>query len=58
MKIVNNIQEAIPVLIGAVIHGDLVTVNALLDRFPALIELRDKRGRNLLMMSALTVNCF
>lgn len=52
MKIVNNIQDAIPVLIGAVIHGDLVTVNALLDRFPALIELRDKRGRNLLMMSA------
>lgn len=52
MKIVNNIQDAIPVLIRAVIESDLVIVNALLDKFPQLIDLRDKRGRTLLMMAA------
>lgn len=52
VKIVNNIQDAIPVMISAVISGDLVVVNALLDKFPRLIELKDKRGRTLLMMAA------
>ena len=52
MKIVNNIQDAIPVLISAIIHGDLMTINALLERFPPLIELKDRRGRTLLMMAS------
>jgi len=52
MNKVNSIQEAIPVLILAVVNGDLSTINTLLDRFPRLIELRDKRGRTLLMMAA------
>jgi ankyrin repeat protein len=52
MKIITNIQDAIPVLIKAIISADLTTVNALLDQFPPLIDLRDKRGRTLLMMVA------
>lgn len=52
MKIVNNIQDAIPVMISSVISSDLVMVNALLDKFPRLIELKDRQGRTLLMMAA------
>ena len=52
MNKVNSIQEAIPVLVVAVVNGDLPMVNTLLDKFPRLIELRDKRGRTLLMMAA------
>ncbi len=52
MNKVNSIQEAIPVLVMAVVNGDLPTVNALLDKFPKLADLRDKRGRTLLMMAA------
>jgi len=52
MNEVNNIQEAIPVLVLAVARGDLPTLNTLLDKFPKLIELRDRRGRTLLMMAA------
>lgn len=52
MKIVNTINEAIPVLVVSVMQSDLPMVNALLDKFPKLIELRDKRGRTLLMMAA------
>lgn len=51
MKTVNNIQEAIPVLIQAVVTSDLVLANTLLDRFPQLIGIRDKQDRNLLMMA-------
>ncbi len=52
MKIVNNVQDAIPLLIKAIINADLTVVNALLEQFPQLIYLRDKRGRTLLMMAA------
>jgi ankyrin repeat protein len=52
MKIVNNIQEAIPLMISATINSDLVLMNALLDKFPKLIVMRNKRGHNLLMMAA------
>lgn len=52
MKIINSVQDAIPVMIAAIIHGDVTTVNALLDKFPVLIDLKDKSGRNLIMMAA------
>jgi ankyrin repeat protein len=52
MKIVNNIQEAIPLMINAIVSSDLVLMNALLDKFPKLIAMRNKSGHNLLMMAA------
>lgn len=48
---VNNIQQAIPMFIGALLSDDLISVNSLLDRFPKLIHLKDKRNRNVLMMA-------
>jgi len=52
MKIINNIQEAIPLMIKSVVTNDLVLMNTLLDRFPKLIALQNKRGHNLLMLAA------
>ena len=52
MKLVNNIKEAVPFVIGALLGEDLVLVNALLDKFPRLLELKDKSNRNILMMAA------
>jgi ankyrin repeat protein len=51
MKIINNIEDAIPVFISAVVTDNLFAVNALLDKFPKLIELKDKRNRNVLMVA-------
>jgi ankyrin repeat protein len=48
---VNNIQEAIPLFISSLISDNLIAVNNLLDRFPKLINLKDKRNRNVLMMA-------
>lgn len=48
---VNNIQEAIPVFINALLTDNLLAVNNLLDKFPKLILLKDKRNRNVLMMT-------
>lgn len=52
MKIVNTLKEAIPVMIEALVSGDLVLVDNLLVKYPRLIELRDKQGRTLLMIVA------
>jgi len=52
MKIVSNIKEAVPLFIGALLGEDLVLLNRLLDRFPRLLELKDKGNRNILMMAA------
>jgi ankyrin repeat protein len=52
MNKVNSITEAIPKLIMALFSGDLPMVGVLLDTFPRLLELRDRRGRTLLMMAA------
>ena len=49
---INTIQDAIPLMIAALINRDLVTVNALLDKFPRLIDMRDRTGRNLLMLAS------
>ena len=51
MKIINNIEDAIPVFISAIVGDNLFAVNALLDKFPKLIELKDKRSRNVLMVA-------
>jgi hypothetical protein len=48
---VNNIQEAIPLFIGALLSDNLIAINNLLDRFPKLIHLKDKKNRNVLMMA-------
>lgn len=48
---VNNIQQAIPMFIGALLSDDLISLNRLLDKFPKLIHLKDKRNRNVLMMA-------
>ena len=48
---VNNIQQAIPMFIGALLSDDIISVNTLLDKFPKLIHLKDKRNRNVLMMA-------
>ena len=52
MKIVNTLKEAIPVMIEALVRGDLDLVDNLLVKYPRLIELRDKQGRTLLMIVA------
>jgi len=52
MKIVNNIQEAIPLMIKSVVTSDLVLMNTLLDKFPKLITMKNKSGHNLLMLAA------
>ena len=52
MKIANNIQEAIPMMISAVVSSDLIMLNALLDKFPKLIALKNKQDQNLLMLAA------
>lgn len=46
-----TIQQAIPVFIKAVILDDLVAVNKLLDAYPKLVQLKDSRDRNILMMA-------
>lgn len=51
MPSVHNIQEAIPVFITALLTDNVFLVNNLLDKFPKLILLKDKRNRNVLMMS-------
>lgn len=48
---VNNIQEAIPLFISGLLSDNLIAINNLLDRFPKLIHLKDKRNRNVLMMA-------
>ena len=39
-------------MVRTLVDGDLVTANMLLERFPKLLSLRDKQGRNLLMHAA------
>jgi len=51
LPMVNNIQEAIPVFINALLNDNLLMVNSLLEKFPKLIQLKDKRNRNVLMMA-------
>lgn len=48
---VNNIQQAIPLFISGLLSDNLIAINNLLDRFPKLIHLKDKRNRNVLMMA-------
>jgi len=48
---VHNVQEAIPVFIAALLSDNVFLVNNLLDKFPKLIQLKDKRNRNVLMMA-------
>ena len=53
---VKSIQDAIPVMISALVNNDLMAVNSLLDKFPRLIDMRDRSGRNLLMLSCYLSN--
>jgi ankyrin repeat protein len=48
---VKSIRDAIPVMIASLTENNLFVVNALLDKFPRLIEMRDTSGRNLLMLA-------
>lgn len=47
-----DINDYVPRFVEAVLAGDLQTVDALIDKFPRLLKIRDKSGRNLLMMAA------
>lgn len=51
LPMVNNIQEAIPIFVKALVTDNVLAVNGLLEKFPKLILLKDKRNRNILMMA-------
>lgn len=50
--IANKIQEAIPLLVQAIVGSNIQQANLLIDRFPRLLEIKDKGGRSLFMMAA------
>ena len=52
MNITNKIQEAIPLLVQAIVHSNIEQANVLIERFPRLTEIKDKGGRSLFMMVA------
>jgi len=39
-------------MISSVVSSDLVMLNALLDKFPRLLTIKNKQGQNLLMLAA------
>jgi hypothetical protein len=47
----NNINEAIPLFLKALLSDNVITVDILLKRFPNLIKLLDKNNRNVLMLT-------
>ena len=50
--IANKIQEAIPLLVQAIVGSNIQQANLLIDKFPRLLDIKDKGGRSLFMMAA------